>query len=1176
MMVSVLKSVLFFLRGAFLVGLVFILFNLKMSSQHLPLTVATINVRRVKTLKRARSVLSSLEGVQADVICLQECALPYRSSYKEWESIWQLGPSLWSGSNANRSDGVAVLVKNKGVQVLGSTVVVCGRILFLSLSFNGMAFNLLNVYCSPFKHERWEIMQELPAYLLGRDPIILTGDFNCVLNREGRKGAGDDFKVDKTSFYLQRLLMDFKLSDIYLALNPGKEAYTWRTNDGSRASRIDFLFARGFAGLTASLNPVFFSDHSLLSCSLAVKSGVAVGRGMWKLNCRLLEDPAVVMAFRGMYKDLQSLQVLFDTRAEWWEEAKGRIKGFFITQGKKRKARERRVWKGLQKRLNRYTDLVNMGFDFKEDWENVKREMTILTENKCKDIMFRCKEKEMDEGEKCTRYFFKKILSRRILMKGLKGDDGVVQKDTAGMLRVAESFYTNLFGEKDVEKDRIGEVLNFVEQVVEDKNILEGKIKQNELENSFKSFKNGKAPGSDGLPYEFYGKFWDLVGSDLLTVFREFENFTVLPESFREGVVTLLFKKGEVEDIKNWRPITLLNFDFKLFSKILTLRMKTVLNDVIHLDQTCAVAGRRITDSLVLVRDAICYARDRDIRLAVLNLDFEKAYDRVSHQYMFSVLKKMGFSEGFLARVGLLYTDIRSKILVNGVLSNAVNVSCGVRQGCPLSPLLFVCCIEPLAQVLRRDARITGLGIPGSGGQETRCVLYMDDVTVLCTDRPSIDRTVNRTEWFGRASGARLNKDKCDLKLYGRWTEMELQGMPVTVKKDQVKILGVFFNSDGRGDGNWEGILKKIRIKLQFWRLRQLTLEGKNLILKATILPLLLFIGVVFVPSRSVLARLDRIIFHFLWGTKWERLRRVVLKRRPEKGGKGVLDFYSVLWCHFVALHVSLCLSLSCKASFFVKYFIGFYLRNLKVLKIPLTVPLAFKMTRDYEGIKKFLKKMGLESCDAETLCKHKSMLSFVQGRDPVCHVWGLAVGRSADVWKEVAHPDLLHRHRDLAWQVAHGVLPVQGVLHARRLAPSGACSWPGCGQEETVRHCLWDCEAAKALWKECKPLMQFFLQAGSAVQCQTIMYGADKPKTKKTWRSLWLTLNCIKEVRWIQRNIRARGGRAMPPQAASRIAFGQIKDYMCRDQRRKGLEWAKDTWGHAAWTRIMGDGGPA
>ena len=131
-----------------------------------------------------------------------------------------------------------------------------------------------------------------------------------------------------------------------------------------------------------------------------------------------------------------------------------------------------------------------------------------------------------------------------------------------------------------------------------------------------------------------------MLAPDLLTVFTDFQRLSRLPDSFRTGIVTLLHKKDDKTDLKNWRPITLLNFDCKLFSKLLANRMSMVLGEVIHPDQTCAIPERKITDSLVLIRDTICYARDRNIRLVVINVDFEKAFDRVSHQYLFRVLQK--------------------------------------------------------------------------------------------------------------------------------------------------------------------------------------------------------------------------------------------------------------------------------------------------------------------------------------------------------------------------------------------------------------------------------------------------------------------------------------------------------------------------------------------------------
>ncbi len=119
--------------------------------------------------------------------------------------------------------------------------------------------------------------------------------------------------------------------------------------------------------------------------------------------------------------------------------------------------------------------------------------------------------------------------------------------------------------------------------------------------------------------------------------------------------------------------------------------------------------------------------------------------------------------------MGLLYRDITSRILVNGNLSKAINIRSGVRQGCPSSSLLYVACIEPLAQVLRRDQWIKGLRIPGTGGLTANTVLYMDDINILCKDVFSIQRTMDLTDLFGKASGARLNRDKSQAQFYGSW-----------------------------------------------------------------------------------------------------------------------------------------------------------------------------------------------------------------------------------------------------------------------------------------------------------------------------------------------------------------------------------------------------------------------
>lgn len=375
------------------------------------LTFSTINVRSVKSRVRAQSVLPFLSSFKSDVFLLQECSLPFLKHYRQWEEMWPK-MSIWSGSNQNKNDGVAILIKNPQALVKGSTVVRDSRALLAHLAFMGQDFNLLNIYGFNDKNDRYDLLEDLQSHMLGRAPLVVGGDFNCILSREDRRRAGEDFKVDKTSVLLQGICRDFKLQDCFKIMHPREEGFTWFGGDGTRASRIDYVFTRDCPPTDARLTPVFFSDHLMLSCTLSLSSGVTSGSGLWKLNCSLLEDRELVRQFRERYKEWQTLQDFYETRAHWWEMVKGKTQTFFRQAGKKRKNREYRRMMGLQKRLQRYFNLNQIGMDFNEEIKQVKKEMSVLSEIKSKGVILRSREREIEEGEKCTRYFFRKIMNK--------------------------------------------------------------------------------------------------------------------------------------------------------------------------------------------------------------------------------------------------------------------------------------------------------------------------------------------------------------------------------------------------------------------------------------------------------------------------------------------------------------------------------------------------------------------------------------------------------------------------------------------------------------------------------------------------------------------------------------------------------------------------------------------
>ena len=137
-------------------------------------------------------------------------------------------------------------------------------------------------------------------------------------------------------------------------------------------------------------------------------------------------------------------------------------------------------------------------------------------------------------------------------------------------------------------------------------------------------FKSSKAPGLDGLPLEFYRVFWTLVSEDFVQVANEVLQCGSLLASQHAGVIRLLYKKGKRSDLNNWRPISLLNVNYKIISKALTNRLKHVLPQIIHKNQSCCILDRTISENCSIVRDAIHLCETTNTRAAVISVDQRK------------------------------------------------------------------------------------------------------------------------------------------------------------------------------------------------------------------------------------------------------------------------------------------------------------------------------------------------------------------------------------------------------------------------------------------------------------------------------------------------------------------------------------------------------------------------
>ena len=683
--------------------------------------------------------------------------------------------------------------------------------------------------------------------------------------------------------------------------------FTHHSHLGS-ASHIDRIYtSRTLRNcvINTDISPCTHSDHDIVSAFLALGE-TPRGKGVWHLNCGILQNKGFSDAVSAFWPAWCGRKKSFASLTEWWDAGKEKIKKLaeiFAKQNKseisKELSKKEKQLRNAQTKADRTGDArhARLASDLRN---NIKR----LEETQAEGAKIRSKAAFLEQNEKCSKYFFnlEKKRGQDKLIKAVKDPADRLVSDTADILNETKRFYENLYAAEDTDPNAQEEMFAHIDKTLtsEQNELLATKISNKEILEAITSMANGKSPGLDGLLPEFYKTFSHLLVDDLLEVYGDIFSNEMSPTQ-RLGLIALLYKKGDRTDFKNWRPISLLNTDYKILAKIFSKRLSKVLATIVDPDQTCAVPNRTILTNGLLLRDIIDLSDERGIPAALVCLDQLKAFDRVSWDFLFKTLIHFDFHPTFIQWIRIMYTDISSSVKVNGFTTEVFNLHRGIRQGCPLSPLLYVLVAEVYALSIRTDNNIKGIRINKS---EHKISQYADDTTLTVVGDDSINRVFSPTVTYERASGAKINLDKCE----GLWTGINKNrtDKPHGIKwqSDQVKIIGHYFGYKNMEHANWEPRIEKFKRTLSLWKTRNLSLRGKSLVINQLAASGLWYTGSILPLPKWASHSLNESIWDFFWGGKPNFVKQKTCRLPRDQGGHAVVNVdikvkaLHLLWIH--------------------------------------------------------------------------------------------------------------------------------------------------------------------------------------------------------------------------------------------------------------------------------------
>uniref|UniRef100_A0A8C5PVG5 Reverse transcriptase domain-containing protein n=1 Tax=Leptobrachium leishanense TaxID=445787 RepID=A0A8C5PVG5_9ANUR len=855
------------------------------------LQLCSHNVRGLNIPEKRTRLLRELRSSRASVAFLQETHFRAGSAPTLRDANYPVG--YFSDYTQSKSRGVAILISKEVPFVLEATMTdEGGRYIFVRGSILDSVYTFASIYLPNKKQHTClaRILRLLDTFQKGI--TLVAGDFNITLEPQLDSSTGSSSTPAHVLRSIRRSLHAYRLVH-------------------STHTRIDYFFMHYHnLTLTASIDimATTWSDHAPLN--IKIQSPLFVPRErQWRLNVSLLDDPLITAE---LHTTLENFLTENDTPdisiPTLWEAHKAVIRGFFIGKGtarKKIREEEHRTLVGNVRAL----ELEHIASGDATVYQRLlqsRQALEKLINSSLRYQALRARSFFALSENKPGRFLARVLRDRRTrsYISKIRTSEDSLATDPTKISGEFLKFFSDLYHTDDAattssQFERIDAYLTkTISRPLDplERESLGAAISAEEIIDALKSSKNGKSPGPDGLPIEYYKKNSGILLPKLKTLFNAFQDGIVPhPHSLMATIALLPKPEKDHTACGNYRPISLLNNDMKLLARVLANRLKRFMPQLIHPDQVGFIPGREARDATIRVLNAITYSKQSKSSLLLLSTDAEKAFDRVLWPFLYRTLEKYGVGEGFISWIRALYSTPSARVRVNGALTSSFQIHNGTRQGCPLSPLLFAISLEPLLSSIRKNANIRGVQ---GASSEHKVAAYADDLMFLLPDPVgSLPEVLSEIRHYGSLSGFKINETKSEIMSIApqntwrrtlsthynfRWCTSSLTYLGIHLTPDFTNLFST----------NFSPLLAVFKEDVARWSPKYLSWMGRISVIKMNFLPRLLYLfhTIPILISLSFHKEIRALFSSFIWPKTRPRLKYDTLSKPKMCGGLALPD----------------------------------------------------------------------------------------------------------------------------------------------------------------------------------------------------------------------------------------------------------------------------------------------